>query len=419
MKWHRTFFQNSLLILFVFEMVTNYYTAADGSAAKMVFNLNIYLSLYFLILINFKPLLFDLSRFAIISISLLIGYGLFSIIRDIPQGEYFSLFGNPLYGPSFLVPLFILWGTRYDSLYWLHRISILVVKIGVLLTPIAQIFKLDLPYIAFLPTFFLILNYKYAPNKDRIWILLSSIVGSYVFYSSDIRSGIIRILIGFVIFLIVSINFKSVNRYFAILMITFPIFALYHGINSGKNILSEALIFINSEFVGSDDLTDDTRTFLFIELLTDLNETGKLTFGKGPLGTYYSEYFYNNEGDNFIRHDVEVGVLSYLLRGGIIYLILVYSTIIIAIYNGIKHSNNKYTISLSLVLSTFLFYSFIENIPSYSFYISSIWIIVGLCISKKFVLLNDSQIKNLIRYKELSYHKDNNKIIFNVFPKSL
>lgn len=417
MKSHNTLYQYSLLILFIFGIVTNYYTPDNGSAAKLAINLYIYISLFFLFFISFKHLLFHFSRSALILISLLILYGLFSIIRNIPEGEFFSLFGNPLYGPSILVPLFIIWGTRSDALYWLHRISMLAVKVGILLAPIALILKINLPFIAFIPTFFLMLNFKYAPNKDRIWIVLSSFVGVYVFYSTDLRSGIIRILFCLMVYLLTQLNFKKVYKYFAIFMIAFPIYALYHGISSGQNVLSEILSFTSSEFGGTEDLTDDTRTFLYVELLSDLKETNNLIFGKGPMGTYYSEYFYYNEGDNFIRHDVEVGVLSYLLRGGIVYLLLIFTIIILAIYNGIKYSNNRYIISLSLILSTFLFYSFIENIPSYSFYFSFVWIIVGVCMSRRFVLLDDNQIENLIRYKELTYTQDKKRIPFNIHPK--
>lgn len=416
MKSHKTFYQYSLLILFIFEIVTQYYTPEDGSLAKLVMNLYIYFSLFFLFPINFKDLLLDFNKSSIILILLLILYGLFSIIRDIPEGELFSLFGNPLYGPSFLVPLFIIWGTRSDALYWLHRISMWAVKMGILFTPIALILDINLSFVAFLPTFFLLLNFKYAPTKDQIWIVLSLFVGGYVFYITDIRSGIIRILLCLIVFLLTQLNFKKVYMYFAIFMIAFPIYGLYHGISSGKNVLSEILSFTSSEFGGSEDLTDDTRTFLYAELLSDLKETDKLFFGKGPMGTYYSEYFYNNEGDNYIRHDVEVGVLSYLLRGGIVYLLLIFIFIVFAIYNGIKFSNSRYIISLALMLSTFLLYSFIENIPDYSFYFSSVWIILGICISRKFLLLEDNQIENLIRYRGLTKPTVKKRIPFNTYP---
>jgi len=329
------------------------------------------------------------------------------------MGEFFSLFGNPNYAPAFLVPLFIIWGTRYDSLYWLHRISMLAVKVGILITPIAFILKINLPFIAFIPTFFLLLNFNYAPNKDRIWIVLSSFVGIYVFYSSDSRSGIIRILLCLMVFLITQLNFKKLYMYVAIAFITLPIYALYIGITSDQNILSETLSFSGSET----QLSDDTRTFLYIELLSDLKETNNLIFGKGAMGTYYSEYFSDNDGDNFIRHDVEVGFLNYMLKGGIVYLLLVFTIILIAIYNGIKYSKNRYIISLSLILSTFLFYSFIENMPSYSFYISTVWIIVGICLSRRFVLLDDKQIKNLIRCKKLTCSQNKGLILFNSNPK--
>ena len=68
----------------------------------------------------------------------------------------------------------------------------------------------------------------------------------------------------------------------------------------------------------------DTRTFLFKELLKDLNET-EFIIGKGALGSYHSTYFYmltrsnkitktsDTGGDSATRTTSEVGYLFMLL----------------------------------------------------------------------------------------------------------
>ena len=73
--------------------------------------------------------------------------------------------------------------------------------------------------------------------------------------------------------------------------------------------------------------TTDTRTFLYQELAEDLTMTDSWIMGKGAFSHYYSHIFLisDSEGSDFhYRMTVEVGVLNFLLHGGLVYVILYY-----------------------------------------------------------------------------------------------
>lgn len=387
----------SLLMLLLFALLNIYADVQDAGMTKVLLNSMILISLVFIPFSTVLNLKFYFSRKVKILFLFILIYAIYSILRDLDKGQFFSLFGNPNYGPSFWAPFFILWGAQKKSLYWLNKLSLLSIQVGVLLLPLSLLLGLNSPHILFYPTFFLLLNYKYSTRKDKIWIIIGTVAGIFAFWNGDYRSGIVRILICIAVFIVVQLNLKKINKYIVILMLVIPSFALFYGIKTGKSIISEVLIF-GREIIGAEDsVTTDTRTFLYVELLSDLSAKDDLVLGRGPLGTYYSEYFYNYDGDHHIRHEVEVAVLYYLLKGGIIYLILVLTIILFAIQNALKRAQNKYVISLALILSGFLLYGFIENIPSYSFYFASIWIIVGVCLSNKFKTLTDDEIQCLIQ----------------------
>ncbi|MGM0408334.1 MAG: hypothetical protein ACQERU_10130, partial [Bacteroidota bacterium] len=314
----KTFYQYSLLILLIFELILHFYIPPNGSMIKLFLSLYIYISLVLLPLGNLNSIGNYFNNTTNFIFALIISYGLVVIITDVIKGQNIvSLFGNPVFGPVFLVPLFILWGSKINTLYWLHRISIFSIKLGIILAPIAFLLKMEeLPYLAFFPTFFLILNYKYSSSKDKIWIILSLLIGLPVFYFSEYRTGIIRILFSLIVFGLIQLNFKIVYKYFAIIMICLPIYLLYTGVTANQNIIAQILHF--GEEYDQTNLTVDTRTFLYTEFLTDMDKTQSLTFGKGAMGTYYSDFFYDwqgEDGDHYIRSIVEVGILQYMLRG--------------------------------------------------------------------------------------------------------
>ena len=401
MKSYKIGIQHALILLLISDVIIGPIVPSDSKILKLVTNTAIYFSLIFIPyrkLFSFGNLI---SKRDFIFYLAIIGYGFISIFRDLFGGELLTLFGNKYIGPAFLVPLFLVYSFKDESLYFLHRVSILSVKIGIILSPIMIFFNWGNGNFLFIPTFFLLLNYNYCKLKDRIVIVISMVVAPFVYYFTDLRSGIARIIICLGAFLLIQIGNFRLYKYGALLAVILPFVLLYISIITGESVFTT----IMKESEGNEFVVD-SRTFLFVELFQDLDRNNAFTFGKGPLGRYYSEYFDKLEGswgDHFMRLNIEVGMLSYLFKGVLVYLILICVFLVLAILNSLNKSNNHYIPALGVVIAGFFMFSFIENIPSFGIYFAMVWIIVGVIISKKYKKLSDLEIRNLITNR----NKDN------------
>lgn len=178
-------------------------------------------------------------------------------------------------------------------------------------------------------------------------------------------------------------------------MILIPFYFLYEGV------ISKNSVFQRISSGNGTEITADTRTFLYEEVITDLIKSKTLLIGKGANSTYFSEYFTLNEGDTNKRLTVEVGFLSLLLKGGIIAVILNFLIFFYAIFLVFFRSNNYYAIALGYFLLVHVVLIFVENVTAYSLYNFIVWFCVGFCLNNKFRQLNNKQIKVLINGKSL------------------
>lgn len=148
----------------------------------------------------------------------------------------------------------------------------------------------------------------------------------------------------------------------------------------------------NNQMVG-----DNTRSFLFIELINDFDQTNAWVFGKGILGTYFSPEMLRaskagTTADSINRLITECGWLLLILKGGIINAVLYGATQVYIIRTALKHKERIYKIFVIILLVHFvlMFVSFsiyfdLQNV----FY----WIIAGCC------LVPPSSLSNKDRYK--------------------
>ena len=141
-------------------------------------------------------------------------------------------------------------------------------------------------------------------------------------------------------------------------------------------------------------------------MIFDLTENQKLLFGKGPLGTYYNEYFDKMQnfnmffvGDQALRSTSEIGILHYMIKGGLFYVFLIFIFSLLVSWNAYKSSKNNYIKYFALYLAVYFMFSAIENPPLYNFKHVSMWIIMAICASKLFLNLKNSEIKELISNK--------------------
>ena len=143
-----------------------------------------------------------------------------------------------------------------------------------------------------------------------------------------------------------------------------------------------------NELSKNDSLTTDTRTFLFVELFSDLSSK-ELLIGRGSLGTYFSEYFYSLKqkdlegGDHYMRSVNEVGYLQMILKGGFIMVILYLLILIPAAFLGIFRSKNIISRMCGYLILAYLLIWTISYYPVYSVEYIFLWMAVGSTVSEK------------------------------------
>lgn len=125
----------------------------------------------------------------------------------------------------------------------------------------------------------------------------------------------------------------------------------------------------------------DTRTFLYAEFFDDFKGLQWLG-GKGYMGSYFSPWFYEwqgDDGDHFQRFSIEVGALEFLLKGGLLLLLPFYLLLTWCLYLGFVKSPVS---STAFRFSVFLFFQFIitgvENTPMFSINYMLIWLSMGI-----------------------------------------
>lgn len=175
------------------------------------------------------------------------------------------------------------------------------------------------------------------------------------------------------------------------LCIAVPFYLLLQGIQTGES----PFVKYRPE-TSNEELTDDTRTFLYREVFADLKKNNALLMGKGSNGAYYSPYFDENGEDTAYRLSPEVGILAMLLKGGAITVLLNLTILLTAIYLALFRTNNYFVLSLGFMLIIHTIILFITDYLDYSSYNVALWFFIGVCLTKPVRHLNNMEIKNFL-----------------------
>ncbi len=169
------------------------------------------------------------------------------------------------------------------------------------------------------------------------------------------------------------------------------IYSLYYGVSIFE--------ILQDLYFDTNDMAQDTRSFIFYELSEDLTRNHEWIYGKGMLGVCYSPFFdssTNPNADSAYRIGLEVGFLQYLLKGGLLYLSLIMLTFLGAIYNAFFKSKSKFIKTIGVLLFVNFVILCISYTPSFNMWYFHIWIMIGMCYSNKFLKLSDNEIKTII-----------------------
>jgi hypothetical protein len=294
-------------------------------------------------------------------------------------------------GWAWLCPLAIVFGFNINNWLLLFNFFSKLLFLGSSLALVSFVFPQKiafglLEWMAFLPILLLTYFYQNKNNKKVVWLALLSYVILTFVCSQRVNAVFLILIVLFFTFEYYRLNtVKKYNKFILTLVLIVGSIYLAFQLNSFVLALSK-----------NKEASTDTRTFLFIELFSDMSDD-ELIIGRGVLGTYYSPYFaytekHHLEGDSSTRSISEVGYLEMILKGGFVMMILYLLILLPAAFLGIFKSKNiiarmsGYFILSYLVLWTVSYY------PVYSAEYILLWMAVGTATSRSARNIKNSDI---------------------------
>lgn len=146
-----------------------------------------------------------------------------------------------------------------------------------------------------------------------------------------------------------------------------------------------------------ENLTSDTRTFLYVEMAEDLTNTNSWILGKGAYAHYYSAFFDDSTLGKYGRICSEVPFLNFLLHGGIVYVCLYFGIFLVAIWKALYRGRNRFVKCVAMILSGIVFNSFIGDMTGCNFLHLMIFMLIGCCLSKRWLNYSDAEVKEILK----------------------
>ncbi|MFD1294230.1 hypothetical protein ACFQ5N_10320 [Lutibacter holmesii] len=262
-------------------------------------------------------------------------------------------------------------------------------------------------YVSFL--YLILLFVPFFKKKWKIIIIVICFIS--IFYDLKSRSNILNF--GFISILFFLAIFKNLNtlkylkkiRVFLLFLPFFLVTLSFFGLN--------IFVFFDEykteySIKGKDNLdismVNDSRTGVYLDAWNGVTKENNLIFGISAAGyhdTFLKDIF---DGSNLKngRLGSEVGILEYLLRGGLVFVLVIVLLHYFASKLAIYKSNNLLCKFLGVYISFRLFFLFIEAQVSFNLSNISTFLALGLCLNQTFRNFTNNEMKtflNRIFYK--------------------
>lgn len=304
---------------------------------------------------------------------------------------------------AFLIPYAIIAGAAYS--YSQNLFKIIVTKLfvfGFLIIPLTVKYDIQrelFPRGVMVTCSFFVLIIPFVKTKWRVVIMCVALTS--VFIALDFRTNIVRVVLSlFIVALYYARRFitLTIMKLTCIACFITPFIFLLLGVTNQFDVFKPSANIdkykIEYDNGLENNLAEDTRTFLYQELLLSMRSRNSFLFGESAVGTYTTDYFEGVVGQSRQRYGSEVGFLNLLLYAGIIGVLLYALVLFSAVYYSIAHSANFFCKMLGLFLAFKWVMFFIEDFNVYNMNYFVLWLAAGLCFSKRFRALSDADIVN-------------------------
>lgn len=311
------------------------------------------------------------------------------------------------YLPSVLMSLAVVLGVNFKySSKLLRFITVRLFPVSLVFIPftlyITNVFyaRLVMPVCVF------VLICPYLQKKWRWLVIIVAILS--ISLNLSYRANIIRILFPLMLFSLFYLQnvWKPKSMNFALVcFFLVPLFLLTLSINGIFNPFSEnkfdyEVSIVQSGGQVSANLSLDTRTFLYVEVLSSMQKRGSsFLVGEGAASGYETAWFADTVLNAKGRYRTEVGFLNSLLYSGAIGVFLYALLLFLPAYYAINQSNNRLCKMLGLFLAFRWVLFFVEEMAAYNMNFFFLWLMIGLCLSNKFRSLTDSELGDFFKIK--------------------
>lgn len=195
---------------------------------------------------------------------------------------------------------------------------------------------------------------------------------------------------------------KWMHWTFYILPLTLLFLGLTGRFNVFEDVFSgESLVVTKIDRNGKavkEDLRSDTRTFIYIEVISSAIKHDYVWAGRTPARGNDSAFFGTFNAEElktglYERHFNEAGLPSLFTWLGLIGLILISLIYLRASYLALYHSNNIYIKILGCFVAFRWGYGWIEDTYDYTPMILGLYMVMAMCMSKTFRRMNDNEMK--------------------------
>ncbi|WP_457095917.1 hypothetical protein [Lysobacter sp. P5_B9] len=308
----------------------------------------------------------------------------------------------------FLVPFALLIGLDIKLFERIPRAVVwLVMPLALLLLPLSLSYDTELFARVAMPTYLMLLLMPFVGRRYGLAIAVVACIS--VMVDPSYRVNLIRIALAIAVVIAyvsrIGLRTKLVNGA-AIVLFVAPLFFLFLGLSGKFNVFSDSVsvggevAVVEGGQVRESALSADTRTFLYREVLTSMERRGSsFLIGQGAGTGYESKFFRASIVAAGGRSGSEVGFLNTLLYSGIVGVSLYAALIFVAAFYAFNHSRSSLCkmIGLFLVFKWVLF--FVEEIPKMDLNFFMTWIMIGLCFSREFRMLDDRQVREFLSGK--------------------
>lgn len=398
---------NSIDKSFLFAFISTscflfFYSWLGGDQlAKFVVALFAWLSLLSLPKSNIFKCKFDIkSRWILAYIFVIIGIVLFKSIflpeQKSAGNKYLTLFGNPYCLLMMVVPVFSYLGNSDNCVKYVNKYVKWFLLIGFLF--MIKYPKAYASIIWFLPIFVLFFNKYYK------FLSIAAVLSTFytAFLAEDTyRTNIVILLLSILIFSLTRL-FKNKNL-ISIFCYTITLFPLFYAILALLVPEFSVFQYIVSKFlggIGNEDMTSDTRSFLFRELAEDLTKSHNWLLGRGPDGQYFSFFFFEStseKADHYMRLNSEVTLLMNLLRGGILYVVGYYGLLFLSMIRILNKAKSLFMLSVAMTIAAWICVSTISNVHGFELMEVLFFTLVGCGLSKQWLERTDGEIKRMLK----------------------